>query len=181
MAVAMLRRAAQLWRRAGYSPMSEQMPRYAIAEIERRWLVDATAVADLALVPFRRYEDLYIDGSRLRLRKITEPNGSRIFKLSKKYGKRSVLSEPITTLYLDEAEYDRLRHLPGSPASKRRYTIAGGSLDVYEQPIPGFVVFELEFENEEAARNYQPPPFVTREITAEAGYSGFQLSRAHSA
>jgi CYTH domain-containing protein len=159
--------------------MLQDIPRYAIAEIERRWLVDATGVGDLELVPFCRYEDLYIDGSRLRLRKITEPDGSALFKLGKKYGKRSALLEPITTLYLDETEYLQLRHLPGSAASKRRYTIAGGSLDVYERPIPGLMVFELEFKDEEAARKYQPPPFATREITEEARYSGFQLARGH--
>jgi hypothetical protein len=82
--------------------MSEIMPRYAIAEIERRWLVDATAVGDLAHFQCRHYEDLYIDSSRLRLRKITGPNGSALYKLGKKYGKRSTLSEPITTIYLNE-------------------------------------------------------------------------------
>ena len=146
--------------------MLEQMPRYAIAEIERRWLVNATAIADLALVPFRRYEDLYIDGSRLRLRRITEPGGSKIFKLGKKYGKRSLLSEPMTTLYLDEAEYDRLRQLPGSAAWKRRYAIAGGSLDVYERPNPGFMVFlnwSSGVRRQLATTNRLP--FVTREIT----------------
>jgi len=160
--------------------MLEIMPKYAIAEIERRWLVDATAVGSLAHIQCRHYEDLYIDSSRLRLRKITGPNASALYKLGKKYGKRSTLSEPITTIYLNETEYGQLCHLPGSTASKRRYTIAGGSLDVYEQPISGLMIFELEFESEETAREYLPPPFVTREITDEAAYSGFQLARGHA-
>jgi len=153
------------------------IPRYANVEIERRWLVDESAVGELAQVPFRSYEDLYIEKSRLRLRRITEPGGNVLFKLGKKYGKRSTLSEPITTLYLDETEYAQLCNLPGRAASKRRYTIAGGSLDVYERPMPGLMVFELEFESEEAARNYQPPQFVTTEITDEPRYSGFQLAQ----
>lgn len=159
--------------------MSPDTPKYAIVEIERRWLVDSSAVGALEKVPFRRCEDLYIDNSRLRLRKITEPNGIQLFKLGKKYGKRSALSEPITTLYLDETEYTQLLQLRGSAASKRRYSIAGGSLDVYERPMAGFMIFELEFASEEAARKYQPPEFITREITDEARYSGFQLARAH--
>jgi CYTH domain-containing protein len=159
--------------------MLEDMPRSALAEIERRWLVDATAVGNLAHVPCRHYDDLYINGSRLRLRKITESDGSMLYKLGKKYGKRSALTEPITTLYLTEMEYEQLLQLPGSAASKRRYTVAGGSLDLYEKPMSDFMVFELEFESEETARAYQPPSFVTREITGEADYSGFQLARGH--
>jgi CYTH domain-containing protein len=42
------------------------------------------------------------------------------------------------------------------------------------------MIFELEFESEETAREYLPPPFVTREITDEAAYSGFQLARGHA-
>src|SRR5213075_221994 len=63
------------------------------------------------------FEDLYVDGSRLRLRKITEPNGNALYKFGRKYGKRSALSEPITTLYLTEIEYRQLSCLPGFSAS----------------------------------------------------------------
>jgi CYTH domain-containing protein len=157
--------------------MPENLPRYSIPEIERRWLVDATSVDSLADAPYRRYEDLYLRNSRLRLRRITESNGSELYKLGKKYGKRSALSEPIATLYLTEAEYTQLRALPGSVAVKRRYTLAGGSLDVYEQPMAGTMIFELEFESEDAALAYQPPRFVGREVTNESAYSGFALAQ----
>jgi len=145
-------------------------------EIERRWLVDPTAVGDFAQAPCRRYEDLYLDGSRLRLRKITDANGTELYKLGKKYGKQTALSEPITTLYLSALEYGLFWRLPGRAAIKRRYAIEGGSLDVYEQPLPGFMVFELEFASEPSARGYEPPSFVTQEITGDAAYSGFALA-----
>ena len=95
------------------------MPRYALAEIARRWLVDATAVPDLSGTPYRLYEDLYLKDSRLRLRKITEPNGNVLYKLGKKYGKLSVLSEPITTLYLSKMEYERFGVLDGDASTKQ--------------------------------------------------------------
>lgn len=155
----------------------DPMPRYAIAEIERRWLVDPAALLDLTQTPYRLYEDLYLNESRLRLRKITEPGGKVLYKLGKKYGKRSTLSEPITTLYLNETEYMQLRNLQGSSSSKHRYSFAGGSLDIYERPIVGFMIFEREFESERAAVEFQPPAFVTREVTGEPEYSGFQLAR----
>lgn len=151
-------------------------PRYALDEIERRWLVNATAVGDLANHPFRLYEDLYISDSRLRLRRITEPDGNVIYKLGKKYGKRTRLSEPITTLYLDKREYDRLRSLEGSISVKRRYALSGGSLDIYQLPNPGLMIFELEFASEAAAAAYQPPAFVGREVTDQLEYTGYRLS-----
>ena len=146
-------------------------PRYALDEIERRWLVNSAAVGDMTNHTFRLYED-----SRLRLRRITEPDGTVIYKLGKKYGKRTRLSEPITTLYLDKGEYDRLRCLEGSISVKRRYALAGGSLDIYQLPNPGLMIFELEFASEAAAAAYQPPAFVTREVTDQPEHSGYRLS-----
>jgi CYTH domain-containing protein len=157
------------------------LPRYSILEVERRWLVDPTVVGELANAPYRLFEDLYVDGSRLRLRKITEPNGNALYKFGRKYGKRSPLSEPITTLYLTEEEYRRLACLPGITASKHRYAIAGGSLDVYQRPRYGLMIFELEFKDEATAERYQPPHFVTREITGDSTFSGFSLAQADAA
>jgi len=84
-------------------------PKYSEIEIERRWLVDLSAV-DLSSAPCREIEDLYIADSRLRLRRVSGP-GELTFKLGKKYGKRTSLSEPITNLYLTEPEYRRLSAL----------------------------------------------------------------------
>jgi CYTH domain-containing protein len=153
--------------------MSE-LPKYALLEIERRWLVDLAKV-DLSGAPGRDIEDLYIAGSRLRLRKISGAEETA-FKLSKKYGKCTPLAEPITNLYLTEREYGLLSSLPGTRTRKRRYTLAGGSLDVYVAPRAGLAVFEVEFESERAASDFVPPAFVTREITNEPGPSGIGLS-----
>ena len=143
------------------------LPKYSALEIERRWLVDLTAAGDLTSMPSRTIEDLYIEGSRLRLRKVTQPDGACIFKFGKKYGKSSTLSEPVANLYLTAAEYEQLSRLPGAAMSKRRYSLAGGALDIYERPRAGLAVFEIEFGDEEAARRYEPPHFVTREIPGE--------------
>jgi len=157
------------------------VPKYSAIEIERRWLVDLAAAGDLSSTPFRKIEDLYIEGSRLRLRKITGPDDLCIFKFGKKYGKSSTASEPVTNLYLTAAEYEQLARLPGVATLKRRYSVAGGALDIYEQPRAGLAVFEVEFPDEETARRYQPPHFVTREITGESSFSGVSLSDAHAA
>lgn len=154
----------------------EELPRYALLEIERRWLVDLAAVGDLTDVPYRVIDDLYIAGTRLRLRKVTDRNGVGVFKLGKKYGKRTPLAEPITTLYLSDAEHQKLAGLPGASLTKKRYTIAGGSLDVFPPPHDGLAIFELELPSEEAAGAYVPPPFVRREVTGDPSFTGFALA-----
>ena len=157
------------------------LPKYSALEIERRWLVDAGAVGDLNNAPFRLFDDIYIEKSRLRLRKITMQSGEVVFKLGKKYGKRSRLVEPITTLYLDEAEYIALSSLPGVRISKKRFSIAGGSLDVFTFPSQPISIFELEFESVPSAESYVPPGFVTREVTGDPNFSGHSLARKHAA
>ncbi|GEM_PF-5094268 len=107
---------------------------------------------------------------------MTDSNGATIFKLGKKYGKLSSLSEPITTLYLTEEEHESFSGLPGYSAKKTRYEISGGSLDLYQGPNSGFMLFELEFENELIAKEYVPPEFVLDEITNDGNYSGFSLA-----
>jgi CYTH domain-containing protein len=156
-------------------------PKYSAIEIERRWLVDLALVGDLASFPFREIEDLYVSDSRLRLRKITDASGSTIFKLGKKYGKRSVVAEPVTNLYLTELEHRQLSTLPGATTLKRRYSVAGGALDIYQHPRAGLAVYEVEFDDEISAHAFRPPHFVTCEITAESSLSGVSLAEAHAA
>jgi adenylate cyclase len=150
-------------------------PKYSHTEIERRWLVDLSAI-NLGSMPFREIDDLYIVNTRLRLRRMTE-QGKIIFKLGKKYGKRTVLGEPITNLYLTELEYKCLCTLPGDRACKRRYTLDRGVLDVYVEPHENLTVFEVEFADEESALNFLPPRFATREITNDLRFSGAALAK----
>lgn len=149
-------------------------PKYSHLEIERRWLVDPSAI-DLASAPFREIDDLYIADSRLRLRRISGPS-EVIFKLGKKYGKRTPLSEPMTNLYLTENEYRRFADLPGHHTHKRRYSLPLGSLDVYVQPAQEFAVFEVELSDELAASQFEPPSFVGREISNESEFNGVSLA-----
>jgi CYTH domain-containing protein len=154
-------------------------PKYSQLEVERRWLVELSAV-DLERMPFREIEDLYIADSRLRLRKIAGP-GETLFKLGKKYGKCSLLSEPMTNLYLTEDEYRRFSGLPGHRARKRRYSVQHGSLDVYLEPNCDLAVFEVEFRDEQSAAEFSPPHFVTREVTNDPKFNGFSLAERRTA
>jgi CYTH domain-containing protein len=151
-------------------------PKYAIAEVERRWLVELSDLGSLDGWPYYEIEDCYITGTRLRLRKVTGASGGPVFKLCKKYGRVTALSEPMTNLYLTEAEYNALSQLSGAVLKKRRYAISGGSLDLYAGPYAGLAVFEASFESEAAAAGYMPPRFVRAEVTHEVPYSGASLA-----
>jgi hypothetical protein len=151
-----------------------ESPKYSKLEIERRWLVDLSLV-DLSSSPVREIDDLYIADSRLRLRKGSAPDGT-VFKLCKKYGKHTPLSEPITNLYLTEVEYQHFADLPGRRTCKRRYALPCGSLDVYVEPCSGLAIFEVEFVDESVASAFEPPSFVTNEITNDPAFSGASIA-----
>ena len=139
-------------------------------------LVDVSAMESLADLPVRRIEDRYLQGTALRLRKVVEPSGAATYKLGKKYGKLTRLSEPVVSIYLGEDEHNVLARLPGTVASKARYALLGGSLDVYRSPRAGFAVFEVELTTEDEANAYAPPGFTREEITGKESYSGFALA-----
>jgi CYTH domain-containing protein len=152
------------------------LPKYARCEIERRWLVEPRAVESLELGPPREIEDVYLPGTGLRLRKLSESGTPPVFKLCKKYGKSTGRSEAITNLYLTEAEYTLLRSaLDGQRVRKVRHAVAGGSLDLYPGE-PSLAVFEIEFDSEDAAATYVPPDFVGAEVTTHPAYSGAALA-----
>jgi len=155
---------------------AERLPKYAHAEIERRWLVDLASVGSLDGVPYRTIEDLYVPGTGLRLRRMTGPDGTTVFKFCKKYGKSSALSEAMTNLYLTAAEHAFLLGcLQGVVVTKRRHLVEGGAIDLYPGS-EGLAVFEREFASEAQAAAYVPPVFATVEVTADPMYSGAALA-----
>ncbi|MFN3523862.1 MAG: hypothetical protein ACK4YQ_16560 [Phenylobacterium sp.] len=151
------------------------IPKYARMEHERRFLV--SQAPDLAGAPARLIEDLYIDGGRLRLRAVTDlASGERTFKLCKKYGPADGEGEPIANLYLTAEEHAVLARLPGDALRKRRYTVDGVSLDVFEGPLDGLMIAEAEAESHAAIAARAFPPWCGREVTGDRRYSGATLA-----
>lgn len=157
-----------------------ELPKYATAEIERRWLVPLEVAQGLVSGRIRTIEDLYIEHTRLRIRAVQEQGKTTLFKLGKKYGPCASGVEPVVSVYLSQAEYALLVTLPGHRSIKERRSIVGGSLDVYLMPRLSFAVFEVEFGAERQAEAYAPPPFAGEEVTGNARYSGFQLAAGGS-
>lgn len=150
-------------------------PKYSLAEIERRWLVLPHLLPALENLPYRIVEDCYIAGTRLRLRKLSGPAGETVYKLCKKYRRGPSLARPITNIYLSEDEYRIFSNLTGTRVCKRRYEIAGGSIDIYASGAQ-LAIFEMEFAAEDEAMVYVPPAFAGKEVTEDALYSGAALA-----
>ena len=150
-------------------------PKYALPEIERRWLVERELARPLLNGRSVKITDTYLTNTRLRLRRVVDAEGTTVFKLCRKYGDRQGPVESITNLYLDAAEYALLTGLPGDRVVKQRYRQGAGSIDVYGQNA--LHVFEIEFAAVNLALRYKPPAFVGQEITDDPNYSGLMLAR----
>lgn len=151
--------------------------KYSSPEIERRWLVHEDRLPPLSAARRREIEDRYIHGGRLRLRAVRAEGVDPIFKLGKKYPRVGTDPEDVVSVYLSEQEHEVLQGLPGAIARKARYSIEGGSLDVYECPCPRPTIFEVEFECQAEAAAYLPPDFVAEEVTFDARYTGHALAQ----
>jgi CYTH domain-containing protein len=113
------------------------------------------------------------------------PGGEPVFKL----GQKQVPSPPdfsrmtITTIYLSAEEYDVFAALHAAELRKRRHVIEHGGhrfgVDVFEAHLEGLVLAEVGFETAEAlGRPLELPPWVTREVSDDVGYTGGALARA---
>ena len=122
--------------------------KYAKVERERRWLLDG-------LPPFPddarqvRIVDRYLHGTRLRLREVTDNDGTVVRKLGHKVRLGDDAREvACTSLYLDDAEWAALSALPGDVLTKLRVLVPHGehtvALDVFEAPYDGLVLAEID-------------------------------------
>jgi CYTH domain-containing protein len=156
--------------------------KYAKFERERRFLVAPTGLPPLSEA-FARYEDLYLTGTRVRLRRMTEqPEGRVLHKLTQKLEAEDPRVRRITTFYLSEAEHRVFDALPGARLAKRRHRAASGGLDwgvdVFEGALAGLVLAEREFDSDADLHAAAPPAFAALEVTDDRAFSGGALASA---
>jgi hypothetical protein len=158
--------------------------KYARFERERRFLLPALPAGLDPGRDFQRLSDLYLDGTRLRLREVRAPDGAIVErKLNQK------LPDPeghagrrvITSLYLDAAEYAVLSTLPGRRLEKRRHPFACAGhvfgIDVFAGLLAGLVLAEVELESDAELSALPAPPFARCEVTALPLFTGGALAR----
>jgi CYTH domain-containing protein len=153
--------------------------KYARVEIERRFLLAAvpegapvTAVHDI--------DDRYLEGTRIRLRRMAHRGGATQLKLTQK------LPDPdgggvqglLTTFYLSEDEHAALAGLPAATLSKSRLSIPPYGVDVFHGPLSGLHLAEVELASADEAAALRPADFCVAEVTADRRFTGGSLARA---
>lgn len=150
--------------------------RYARPERERRFLVGPSVPAGDAA---RLIEDRYLEGTSLRLRRVTS-DGRSVHKLTQKV--RTSQDDPaevlITNLYLSSDEHQRLSALPGCVLVKSRTVVATAThqfvVDEFHGQLQDLRLAEVEVED--LAAPLDLPDWAGAEVTHDDRYSGGCLS-----
>jgi len=146
-------------------------------EIERKFLVRELP-EQLAEFPHAEISQGYLvsldDGLQVRLRKSNES-----YSLTYKRGVGNVREE--REVELTPAQFDALwPATEGKRLEKTRYGIPLGDcvveIDVYGGRHNGLVVAEVEFDDEESAKNFQPPDWLGDDVTGDPRYSNQLLA-----
>jgi CYTH domain-containing protein len=154
--------------------------KYARVERERRFLLAGPPPLS-AVTASRRITDRYLAGTRLRLRRVDNcDNGACEFKFTQKVpaGRPGFVQGLITNTYLSTAEYDLLAALPAAALSKSRLSVPPLSIDVFDPPLHGLVMADVEFGTDEEAQLFLPPPAAVAEVTDDPRFTGGSLVRA---
>jgi CYTH domain-containing protein len=151
--------------------------KYARVERERRFLV--VGEPELVGEP-RLIEDRYLDGTTLRLRRVTV-GGESVHKLTQKVRWNGGLLEVSTTnTYLTAEEFQRLAVLPAAVLTKtRRMWAVGGrrfAVDEFHGALAGLVLAECEVAS--ADDGLPAAPWLGTEVTYDERYSGASLARS---
>ena len=151
--------------------------KYAKVERERRWLL--AGVPDLpADARTTRIVDRYLIGTRLRLREVTEADGTVVRKLGHKVRLGDDAAEVAhTSLYLDDAEWDLLVPLPADVLSKSRTLVPHDGWTVAVDVLRGGLVLAEIDIGDGPVRDLPASYDVVREVTGEEEYTGAALAR----
>jgi CYTH domain-containing protein len=159
------------------TPATGNGGKYARRERERRFLL-AELPPEPAPVRVARITDIYVVGTRLRLRRTIERTaggGDTIYKLTQKIPDPGDRPGLITTVYLSAQEHETLSVLPGSVLTKTRYRIPPFGVDVFDPPLDGLVLAEIEFDTDSAMTDFPCPECAVAEVTFDPRFTGGRL------
>ena len=152
--------------------------KYAHPEVERRFrLAGAPGTARSEWL----IEDRYLDGLRMRLRRVTQGDVV-VHKLTQKV--RGDEADPatvsLTTMYLSTEEHTRLTELPGADLVKARRMHPVGervlAVDAFSGALDGLVLAEVEVRSLDEVLDL--PAWIGAEVTHDDRFSGGRLARA---
>jgi CYTH domain-containing protein len=151
--------------------------RFTRPEWERRFLLDRLP-AGSSIADVREILDRYIVGTSLRLRRISDSDGTIAFKLTQKLNDNAVgaYQGQLTTIYLRQEEYKVLERLPARLLEKTRYSIPPVGVDVFKGNLTGLILAEAEFSSAQEAAALKTPAFLLKEVTSDGRFTGGFLS-----
>jgi hypothetical protein len=158
------------------------MNKTAVAEFRRLFLIEGLPEPLEPKSAHIQIFDNYIEGTRLRLRLIRDPYTRNWTKTMQQHtfpDESSPGAVKIAEIYLNEAEYSNFEQFEGREIRKNRYfhEFDGTSFafDVYLGELWGLNTARVEFENAEAAREFEPPKFAVFDVTNDPFFLGEML------
>ena len=152
-------------------------------EIERKWLIDINDIPyDLNLLPSYHIEQSYVSfHPTIRVRKINDGE-KYILTVKTRCSNEESISHNEYEAPLSKEEFESLKEQSkGYTISKRRYlkkTEDGllQEIDIFEGKLNGLCLMEIEFEDEEKAKNYNSPEWIIKDVTFDNRYKNSKLA-----
>ena len=156
--------------------------KYARVERERRYLLQDLPEGLTRASPHVQITDNYITGTRLRIRKVREPQTNKwTVKFTQKFAPNpeDFSRTIITNIYLNALEAETLAMFDANEIRKNRYPFEFEgrkfSVDMFLGDLFGLVLAEVSFETDEELANFPKPPFAVADVTDNEMFTGGKL------
>jgi CYTH domain-containing protein len=156
--------------------------KYARVERARRYLLQDLPEGLMRASPHVQITDNYITGTRLRLRKVRDPQTNKwTVKLTQKFAPDT--NDPsrtiIANIYLNALEAEHFGMFQENEIRKNRYWFEFKgrkfSADMFLGDLFGLVLAEVSFETDEELDDFPKPPFAVADVTNNELFTGGKL------
>jgi len=161
---------------------ADHSPKYERIERERRFLLRELPPNLKVNDRHAQITDNYLTNTRLRLRKVRWPQTNEwTLKLTQKHtpAPPDFSRTLITSIYLNEIEYETLSVFEANEIRKNRYPYEHDgrkySVDVFLGALHGLILAETDFDTDEEMDAFPPPPFASLDVTHDELFTGGRL------
>ncbi len=162
---------------------TEYARKYERIERERRYLLRELPPGLSLRDEHAQVTDNYITNTRLRLRKSRWPSTNEwTLKLTQKHAPEppNFSRTLITSIYLNELEYEVFSVFEGNELRKNRYPYEHEKrmfgVDVFLGELRGLILAEVEFESDEEMMNATAPAFSVADVSRDERFTGGRLA-----
>lgn len=156
--------------------------KYSCLERERRYLLQDLPEGLNRASPHVQITDNYLTGTRLRIRKVREPQTNKwTVKFTQKFApnpedhSRTI----ITNIYLNALEAETLSMFADNEIRKNRYPFEFEgrkfSVDMFLGDLFGLVLAEVGFDTDEEMEKFVQPPFAIADVSNNELFTGGKL------